>query len=387
MAKTAEEYYNAGNEKVEQGNYAGAIADYDQAIILNPDHAKAYYNRGVSKYDLKRYEAAIADYDEAIKLKHGFAEAYVNRGVAKGELKQYEAAIADFNKAIELSPGDAESYNNRGNAKTDLKQYEAAIADYDQAIKLNPDHAKAYYNRGNVKRHLKQYGAAHADYDQAIELKPDYAKAIHNRAAAMAFMDAKAAQAKIEKQYKEQLAKQQQQFDTELQSKVEAAGEGILEGLNYDEVLTEFEQAFKTKETVHKEKQTTLFKLALWVYLGLGVIFIIICLITQSLPPLLSLLPWITTATLMLVPVYLAERRAARDKDQALALRENIRTIRALTILVQHYSKEDKTALSKLFDYHIQSGVPTLILGKDSPPIMPPQAIIEKILPSNKPGD
>ena len=50
------------------GQHSAAILDYDEAIRLDPDDAKAYYNRGHAKGELRRYPAAIADYNEAIRL-------------------------------------------------------------------------------------------------------------------------------------------------------------------------------------------------------------------------------------------------------------------------------------------------------------------------------
>ena len=52
-----------------------------------------------------QYERAIADFDQAIKLNPKFASAYSNRGFSyehKGEKKR---AMADYRKAIELHPG------------------------------------------------------------------------------------------------------------------------------------------------------------------------------------------------------------------------------------------------------------------------------------------
>ena len=64
-----------------------AVADYDEAIRLQPDSAAAYYNRGLAKDALKRYDDAIADYDEAIRLQpDATPAAYYNRGAAKAAI-------------------------------------------------------------------------------------------------------------------------------------------------------------------------------------------------------------------------------------------------------------------------------------------------------------
>jgi len=46
-----------------------AIKDYDEAIRLNPQDAKAYHNRGLTYCrDLGEFERGIEDFDEAIRL-------------------------------------------------------------------------------------------------------------------------------------------------------------------------------------------------------------------------------------------------------------------------------------------------------------------------------
>ena len=70
---SAESYYFWGCTKHVLGNYKGAVADYDKAIQLKPDYAKAYHNRGYTKVTLGQYSAAIADFDKAIQLKPDLA--------------------------------------------------------------------------------------------------------------------------------------------------------------------------------------------------------------------------------------------------------------------------------------------------------------------------
>ena len=180
----AEAYYNRGVAKDALGRYDEAITDYDQALCHQPDFVPAYANRGSAKNRLGYHQEAIADYNQALHRRPDDALVYVNRGSAKGGLGRYDEAIADYSQALHLKLEGAEVYNNRGNAKSALGRYEEAIADYNQAVYLKPKDALAYFNRGNARGALGRYEESIADYDEAIRLKLDHALAYNNRGAA-----------------------------------------------------------------------------------------------------------------------------------------------------------------------------------------------------------
>ena len=76
-------YYNRGNAKGALGRHEEAIADYDEALRIDPQLAAACYNRGNAKGVLGRHEEAIADYDEALRIDPQLAAAYYNREAAR----------------------------------------------------------------------------------------------------------------------------------------------------------------------------------------------------------------------------------------------------------------------------------------------------------------
>jgi tetratricopeptide (TPR) repeat protein len=186
----AKAYNNRGIVYHYEGDYDLAMADCDKAIELRPDYAKAYVNRG-NAYDRKgKHDLAIADYDRAIELRPDLAEAYYNRGVAYeynihgrryGKGAQLDRAITDYDKVIELKPDYAEVYYSRGVVYHTLQEHEQAIADYNKAIELKPDYAEAYVNRGVAFGTKGRYDLAIADFSKAIGLKPDYTEAYYNR--------------------------------------------------------------------------------------------------------------------------------------------------------------------------------------------------------------
>ena len=179
---SASEYKQRAILEFQRGEYDLAIADYDEAIRLNPGDAHTYYRRGLVYDSEKQYEAAIADYDKAINLKReDHAEFYDARGNANFALKQYSSAIRDYSEVLRIFPSDGNCHYRRGLAKAALNQHKAAIADYDEAIRMFPRYAEFYRWRGFAKYELKQHEAAIADYDEAIRIYPHDRKSYYQR--------------------------------------------------------------------------------------------------------------------------------------------------------------------------------------------------------------
>ncbi len=174
-------FVSRGVEYGKKQDYDRAIADYNQAIKLDPNSALAFRNRGLAYYYKQDYDRGIADYNQAIKLDPNSAIAFYNRGLAYYYKRDYDRAIADYNRAIKLDPNDAAAFNNRGYAYQAKQDYDRAIPDYNEAIKLDPNDALVFRNRGLAYYYKQDYDRAIADYNQAIKLDPNDAAALYNR--------------------------------------------------------------------------------------------------------------------------------------------------------------------------------------------------------------
>lgn len=163
-----------GRALIAQGQLERAIAEFDQAIELDPDDVAVYVTRGFAYIALGQFERGIADYDRAIELESENPILYNDRGFAYAELGKYEQAVADYNKAIELDPNydNADyAYNNRGFAYGSLGKYEQAFSDFDRAIALNPDNAWVYYNRALIHIDMGQSTNAIPDLELSLQLE------------------------------------------------------------------------------------------------------------------------------------------------------------------------------------------------------------------------
>ncbi|MGO9485219.1 MAG: tetratricopeptide repeat protein [Rhodomicrobium sp.] len=148
------------------------------SIIASGEHAYAaavaYNNRGNAYYYKHDYDLAIADYDQAIKLNPQFAEAYFDRGNALDRQGDWVRALADFDRAIQLNPRLAHAYLGRGNIFSKKHDFERAIVEYTQALKLNTLFVEAYYGRGTAYYNKRDYERAIGDYDRALRIDPNY---------------------------------------------------------------------------------------------------------------------------------------------------------------------------------------------------------------------
>jgi tetratricopeptide (TPR) repeat protein len=168
-------YFGRGYAYSRLGQYDKAVADYSQAIALDPKYAPPWHNRGADYIRLGQYDKAVADYSQAIALEPKVGFAWYNRGNAYARLGQYDKAVADYSQAIDLDPKHQDiwyAWANRGNAYSALRQYDKAVADFSQAIELNPKFALLWLLRGNAYANLGQHDKAIADFSQGIELKP-----------------------------------------------------------------------------------------------------------------------------------------------------------------------------------------------------------------------
>jgi lipoprotein NlpI/predicted aspartyl protease len=96
-------YSNRGNAWRIKGEYDKAIADYDEAIRLNPQDALTYGNRGYSWYGKGDNDRAIADYSEAIRLNPLGAHQYLQRGYTQFWLGRFDASLADLTESLRLA--------------------------------------------------------------------------------------------------------------------------------------------------------------------------------------------------------------------------------------------------------------------------------------------
>ncbi len=227
--------YFAGEGKRLGGQYKDALDYYKKAIKVNPKFAPIYLGVARANLSINPLKSEIADFNQAIKLDPNYTEAYLARGLylfdrqdlvgAEKDLKQAaamnpdspliqsslarlfmatgenEAALTAARKAKELDITSLDSYlvlgmaaringqldesiealdiytrysktnddafTTLGAAYVERGNYDSALTNIEQAISLNAKNSEAYRWRGEIYLATKDYTKALADFRQS----------------------------------------------------------------------------------------------------------------------------------------------------------------------------------------------------------------------------
>lgn len=195
-------YYSLGLYYYEQQNFSEAIAQYNNAIVLNPKSFEYYSNRGACFVKIKNFDAAIKDFEQAINLNSDDFASYYNRGVLLFNTGDLTGAKADIEKSLQIKPDYAEAvlkleqieillssverYNTDLTQNRELSDYYNKIGmDYamkndmlnglnyfNLAVKYDTINIGAIQNRGNVYAALKNFESAKTDFYNIIKIAP-----------------------------------------------------------------------------------------------------------------------------------------------------------------------------------------------------------------------
>jgi tetratricopeptide (TPR) repeat protein len=170
---------NLGYLLARDGDLAGAIWHYEQALRLEPDYAAAHNNLGTALLRTGKIQEAIRHFVRAVEIEPDWAAAHNNLGNARLQTGEIQDAVSQFEQAVQDDPDYAEAHYNLGNALWKEGKVRDAAEHYQKALVLNPDFAQAHNNLG-VLLQADRLPEAIAHYERALQVNPDYAEAHFN---------------------------------------------------------------------------------------------------------------------------------------------------------------------------------------------------------------
>ena len=137
-----------------------ALSEADRRVESGEATAEARLDRGLLWLDRGRTDLAIADFDEAIRLEPEWPLPVLNRGMAYRAAGRLPEALKDFKRASELAPRDPLAYFDRGLALLDLGALSRAHDAFGLALRVDPNHAGSRFNRATTGLALGFDGAS-----------------------------------------------------------------------------------------------------------------------------------------------------------------------------------------------------------------------------------
>jgi tetratricopeptide (TPR) repeat protein len=159
-------HLSRGEAYDQKGDDTRAIADFSDAIRLNPKSVLAYNKRALTYTRKGEFDRAISDLNAAIGIAPKFAHSYFARGSAYFQKGESIRAIPDLDKVIQIVPANTRSeenitllsaaYSIRAFAYSDMRKYDQALSDLNQAIRLKSDEDIYYSERCQTRIFIAQ---------------------------------------------------------------------------------------------------------------------------------------------------------------------------------------------------------------------------------------
>ncbi len=157
-------------QAMQQKNYSRAINLLNYFITQEPQNPVYYSHRGLIYYHCEQWSQAMADYNQALHLNPKADQIYANRAKCSAALKNWSAAIADYDCAIDINPHNIKARIHQGILFRNLKMYDDAIICFGLALFLGKLSAHIYAERGRTYQLDGHWNCAIGDYQRALTI-------------------------------------------------------------------------------------------------------------------------------------------------------------------------------------------------------------------------
>jgi tetratricopeptide (TPR) repeat protein len=154
-----------------------ALAEFQAAVRADPDFEPARFNLAGALSKAGNFDEALQQYQNAERLNPGRVESFNSAGVCAALRGNMEEAVRQFTRAVALAPRDSGAYDNLANALGAQNKFDQAAGYYRQALQINPKDYQAEFNLGVSLLRQNRRDEARAHFQSALRLNPNYPEA------------------------------------------------------------------------------------------------------------------------------------------------------------------------------------------------------------------
>jgi protein O-GlcNAc transferase len=175
--KLADAYYSLGVTLWQSGDFPGAAQQLRQAIQIRPDYAEAHYTLGTVLKQMNNLPEAAAALRRAIQLDSDFAGAHTTLASVLHQQGDSVGAAAESKIGAEIVDRKnnlqaATFATNSGRRLLTAGDLDGAISQFRTAIRVMPSYALAHHELGAALSQKGLKDEAAGEYRKAAELDP-----------------------------------------------------------------------------------------------------------------------------------------------------------------------------------------------------------------------
>ena len=175
-------HYMYGLSAGKPGLHTEALAGFDEALRLDPDHRKSLFNSARVLLETGQPGQALERIERGLGLEPLSAEGHRLLGRARVELGQFDEAIEAYQRAIVIDDRDVWSMNNLGLLYIQRGRSEEALLPLARAVELRGNSPVFQNNLGTALEQTGHVPEAKEAYEAAVAADSGYAKAVSSLA-------------------------------------------------------------------------------------------------------------------------------------------------------------------------------------------------------------
>lgn len=170
---SAQGFIDRGITSLDAGDFAGAVADFTQALSFEPKNPWALANRGIAKAWMEQAQEAEKDLSAAETIDPDNPVATRARGLLAEQIGDFEAAVEAYTESLQFDPKSGFALERRAAAYRALDLNEKALADTEQALNAGSDSRRIRLLRANILRSLGDSAGALKEADLLLQEHPE----------------------------------------------------------------------------------------------------------------------------------------------------------------------------------------------------------------------
>lgn len=157
----------------EQSRWAQAQAEFQQAVLADPQDAYTRALLALTLSEQERYDAAESEIGQALQIDPAFPFVHYARASVLNDRNDFSGALAAIGEAVQLDPEDADYRALQAQVFLNLRRWDQALAAAEQGLALDPEHISCTNLRAIALVKLGRNEQAGQTIDAALSRNPE----------------------------------------------------------------------------------------------------------------------------------------------------------------------------------------------------------------------